>query len=73
MKSSGSIRRALSALSISQRKKVKDNDDIRGLILINIVASRLSFVVRAEPLGLSLSDQIVPALAEVFFNFPHTS
>jgi hypothetical protein len=72
MKSSGSIRRALAALSISQWKKVKDSDDIRGLILTNIVTGRLSFVCRAGPLGLSLSDQVVPALAEVFFNFPHT-
>jgi hypothetical protein len=72
MKSSGSIRRALAALSISQWKKVKDSDDIRGLILTNIVARRLSFVRRAGPFGLSLFDQVVPALAEVFFNFPHT-
>lgn len=73
MKSSGSIGRALTALSINQWNKVKDTDDIRGLILTNIVAGRLSFVRRAGPLGLSLSDQIVPALAEVLFNFPHTS
>jgi hypothetical protein len=72
MKSSGSIRRALAALSISQWTTVKDSDDIRGLILTNIVAGRLSFVRRAGPFGLSLSDQVVPALAEVFFNFPHT-
>ena len=73
MTPSGSIGRALAALSISRWKKVKDSDDIRGLILTNIVAGRLSFVRRAGPLGLNLSDQIVPALVEVLFNFPHTS
>jgi hypothetical protein len=72
MKPSGSIERALTVLSVSQWKKVKDSDDIRGLILTDIVASRLSFVCRAGPLGLSLADQIVPALAEVLFNFSHT-
>jgi hypothetical protein len=72
MKSSGSIGRAFAALSTSQWKEVKDSDDIRSLILTNIVTGRLSFVRRAGPLGLSLSDQVVPVLAEVFFNFPHT-
>jgi hypothetical protein len=73
MKPSGSIGRALAALSTSQWKRVKDSDDIQSLILTNIVAGRLSFVCRADPLGLSLADQIVPALAEVLFNFSHTS
>jgi hypothetical protein len=71
LRSSASIGRPLAALSISKWKTVKESDDLRGLILTNIVARRLSFVRRAGPFGLSLFDQVVPALAEVFFNFPH--
>jgi hypothetical protein len=73
MKPSGSTGRVLAALLNGQWKKVKDSNDIRGLILTSSIAGLLSFVRRTGPLGLSLFDQIVPALVEVLFNFPHTN
>lgn len=72
MTSSGSRGRAFGCPIGQSVEEGKASDDIRGLILTNTVVGCLSFVRRAGPLGLSFSDQIVPAFIEVLFNFLHT-
>lgn len=72
MKLSGSIGRAFGCPIGHSVEEGKASDDIGGLILTNTVVGCLSLVLRAGPLGLSFSDQIVPALTEVLFNFLHT-
>ena len=66
-----SIGRVATTLPISEWD-VKDSDHILGLMHNNIIAAYLFFRPSCWPSGLNLSNQIVPALVKVFFNFPHT-